>query len=162
MSQTHAQKIIHVASDHAGFEHKVEIVKWLQELGHQVVDHGAKVMDKEDDFPDFISLAAMAVSEKPDSSCGIIFGGSGQGEAMVANRFAGVRATVYYGGNLQIISLSREHNDANILSIGARFVSIEETKDSIATWLAASMLTDQKYQRRNQKIEHITRRIRTQ
>jgi len=119
-------------------------------------------MDKEDDYPDFISLAASAVSAAPDSSCGIIFGGSGQGEAMVANRFAGVRATVYYGGEVQIISLSRQHNDANILSIGARFVSVEETKDCITTWLSAEMLPDPKYQRRNQKIEHITRRIRIQ
>ena len=80
---------------------------------------------------------------------------------MLANRFVGVRATVYYGGEPEIISLSREHNDANVLSIGARFVSIDEAKDSIATWLAATMLPDEKYQRRNQKIEHITRRIRT-
>ena len=162
MSQTHAQKIIHVACDHAGFEHKVEIVRWLRELGHEVVDHGAKVMDKEDDYPDFISLAASAVSAAPDNSCGIIFGGSGQGEAILANRFAGVRATVYYGREPQIISLSREHNDANILSIGARFVSVEETKDCITTWLSAEMLPGEKYLRRNQKIEHITRRIRTQ
>lgn len=161
MTNTHAQKIIHIASDHAGFEHKVEIVRWLRELGHTVVDHGAKLFDPEDDYPDFISLAAAAVEAAPEGSCGIIFGGSGQGEAMLANRFVGVRATVYYGGVPEIISLSREHNDANVLSIGARFVSIDEAKDSIATWLAAAMLPDEKYQRRNQKIEHITRRIRT-
>jgi ribose 5-phosphate isomerase B len=161
MSQTHAQKIIHLASDHAGFEHKEAIQSWLKELGHEVVDHGARIMDAEDDFPDFISLAAAAVSASPDSSCAIIFGGSGQGEAMLANRFASVRATVYYGSVPEIITLSREHNDANILSIGARFVTVEETKDCIATWLAAEMLSGEKYQRRNQKIEHITRRSRT-
>ena len=162
MSQTHAQKIIHVACDHAGFEHKVEIVRWLRELGHEVVDHGAKVMDKEDDYPDFISLAASAVGAAPDSSCGIIFGGSGQGEAMLANRYAGVRATVYYGGDAQIISLSREHNDANILSFGARFVTVDQTKECINIWLAAEVLQGEKYQRRNQKIEHITKPILTQ
>jgi ribose 5-phosphate isomerase B len=161
MSYNHSQKIIHVASDHAGFPHKVEIVRWLIELGHEVVDHGAKVLDSEDDYPDFIALAAAAVSASPESSCGIIFGGSGQGEAMLANRYANVRATVYYGNRPEIISLSREHNDANVLSVGARFVSIEETKDCISTWLAAEMLADEKYLRRNQKLEHITRRIRT-
>jgi len=161
MSQTHAQKIIHVASDHAGFVHKEAVVSWLLALGHEVVDHGAKVMDAQDDYPDFIALAAGAVSASPEASCGIIFGGSGQGEAMLANRFAGVRATVYYGGVLDIITLSREHNDANVLSIGARFVTIDEAKDVITTWLGVGVLADGKYQRRNQKIEHLTRKIRT-
>lgn len=153
-------KIIHLASDHAGFEHKELVASWLREEGYVVVDHGAKVYDAEDDFPDFISLAAQAVSALPEASRAIIFGGSGQGEAMVANRFKQVRATVYYGGPIDILALSRAHNDANVLSIGARFVTVEEAKICIAVWLKSPVLTDEKYKRRNQKIEKITRDVR--
>ena len=154
-------KIIHLASDHAGFEHKEIISAWLKEEGYQVVDHGAKVHDAEDDFPDFISLAAQAVSAAPEQTRGIIFGGSGQGEAMLANRFKQVRATVYYGGPIDILALSRAHNDANVLSLGARFVSIDEAKLCILTWLKSPVLSDEKYKRRNQKIERITKDMRT-
>lgn len=154
-------KIIHLASDHAGFEHKEIISQWLQEEGYVVIDHGAKIHDPEDDFPDFIGLAAAAVSAAPEAARGIIFGGSGQGEAMLANRFKQVRATVYYGGPVDIIALSRAHNDANMLSIGARFVSVDEAKISIATWLKSPVLSDEKYKRRNQKIEKLTRDVRS-
>jgi ribose 5-phosphate isomerase B len=109
--------------------------------------------------PSRMSLAAAAVSGAPEDSLGLIFGGSGQGEAMVANRFANVRATVYYGGALEIIELSRAHNDANVLSFGARFVSVEEIKECILLWLKTPVLTDDKYRRRNQKIERITRTL---
>jgi ribose 5-phosphate isomerase B len=90
---------------------------------------------------------------------GIIFGGSGQGEAMLANRYPQVRAAVYYGGDEKIVALSREHNDANILSIGARFVDISHTKKVIWDWLHAEPLKQEKYQRRNHKIEVITKEI---
>jgi ribose 5-phosphate isomerase B len=161
MSLCDTKKIIHLASDHAGFEHKEAIKEWLMTLSVKVVDHGAKVYDADDDFPDFISLAALAVSNASEDSCGIIFGGSGQGEAMLANRFPNVRATVFYGGDMGIIKLSRGHNDANILSIGARFVSIEEVKKCIVTWLNTPVLLDDKYRRRNQKIESITKNNRS-
>jgi ribose 5-phosphate isomerase B len=161
MSLTSTQKVFHVATDHAGFEHKEAVVAWLTGEGYTVVDHGARVYDAEDDFPDFISLAAQAVSAAPEDSLGLIFGGSGQGEAMVANRFANVRATVFYGGSPEIIELSRAHNDANMLSFGARFVSVEEIKVCIATWLNTSVLSDEKYQRRNKKIERLTRMLHT-
>ena len=160
MSLSSKIKTIHLASDHAGFEYKEAIRKWLEEAGHEVVDHGAKIFDSLDDFPDFIKLAAQAVSSSPEDSYGIIFGGSGQGEAMLANRFPNVRAVAYYGGDKKIISLSRAHNDANILSIGARFVSLEEARDSIESWLSSEVVVDDKYRRRNQKIEAITRNIR--
>lgn len=160
MSLSDSVKTFHLACDHAGFEHKEAILKWLTESGYKVVDHGAKTYDAIDDFPDFISLAAHAVGAAPEDSCGLIFGGSGQGEAMIANRFPNVRATVYYGGNPEIIKLSREHNDANILSIGARFVSVEEVKELVMVWINTSVLTDEKYRRRNQKIERITREVR--
>lgn len=155
-----SSRTIHLATDHAGFAHKEAVKEWLSSFAeYVVVDHGATSYEPLDDFPDYIQLAAKAVSAAPDLSLAIIFGGSGEGEAMVANRFPRVRATVYYGGNPDIVSLSRAHNDANILSIGARFVSLEETKEVISQWLAEEVLSDEKYQRRNKKIETITREI---
>lgn len=150
---------IHVASDHAGFAHKEAVIEWLTKEGCVVVDHGARTYDAEDDFPDFIALAAAAVSRTPHSARAIIFGGSGQGEAMVANRFPNVRATVFYGGEPSIIALSREHNDANVLSVGARFVSVDDTKRVIWEWLTYTTMRNEKYTRRNQKIETITRSL---
>ena len=146
-------RIIYLATDHAGFAHKEAIKSWLISEGRTVVDVGASHYDEGDDFPDFIKLAAQKVSRDPQGSAAIIFGGSGQGEAMAANRFASVRATVYYGGQPAIIALSREHNDANVLSIGARFVSIDEAKGVIWEWLHTANGIDEKYHRRNVKID---------
>jgi ribose 5-phosphate isomerase B len=156
-----AMNTIHLATDHAGFAHKEAVAAWLTEQGFVVVDHGATAFDAEDDFPDYISRAAKAVSHAPEATRAVIFGGSGNGEAMMANRFPGVRAAVYYGGVPEIVSLSREHNDANILSIGARFVSVAETKTAIETWLATPILPEEKRIRRNRKIEAYTKDLRT-
>ncbi len=150
-------KTVYIASDHAGFEYKAAVVSWLTNEGFEVIDVGATTYDPQDDFPDYIMAAAVAVSAAPTSRAGIIFGGSGQGEAMAANRFPGVRATVYYGGSEDIITLSREHNDANILSIGARFVSLDEVKRVIWLWLHLPTGSDEKYTRRNRKIDSIAR-----
>ncbi len=149
---------INLATDHAGFEHKEAVKDWLISENFSVIDHGALTFNDKDDFPDFIALAAGAVSRRPGDRA-IIFGGSGQGEAMVANRYPRVRAAVFYGGNDGIPSLSRQHNNANVLSIGARFVSIDETKKVIWDWLHTDFLTEEKYKRRNDKIEKITRHI---
>ena len=146
-------RTIYLATDHAGFVHKEAVKSWLISEGCTVVDVGASHYDEGDDFPDFIKLAAQKVASEPETSVALIFGGSGQGEAMVANRFTGVRATVYYGGQQAIITLSREHNDANVLSIGARFVTIDEAKQVIWAWLQATKSTDPKYHRRNVKID---------
>ncbi len=150
---------IHLACDHAGFASKEMVRQWLVEHDVTVIDHGAMVHDEGDDFPDFICKAAHAVSNSPATSRAIIFGGSGQGEAMVANRYPHVRATVYYGGDESIVALGRQHNDANVLSIGARFVDGEETKRIITSFLTEPFLRDEKYERRNQKIERITRHL---
>ncbi len=148
-----ATRTIYLATDHAGFAHKQAIWAWLIAEGFAVIDVGAKVLDDTDDFPDFIKLAAQAVSQNPQTTAAIIFGGSGQGEAMVANRYPGVRATVYYGGEPEIITLSRSHNDANVLSVGARFVSVDATKKVIWDWLHTAISSDPKYLRRNLKID---------
>ena len=126
---------IHLATDHAGLELKNAIGKYLSQKGHDITDHGANEYDAEAAYPDFIFPCAEAVGADPESR-GIILGGSGQGEAMTANRVKGVRAVVYYGSERDIPRLSREHNNANILSLGARFISEEEIYDIIDQWLA--------------------------
>ncbi len=125
---------IHLATDHAGLDIKNEIKIYLSNGGHHVIDHGAYEYDPLDDYPDFIFPCANSVSSDPQSK-GIILGGSGQGEAMAANRIKGIRAAVYYGGDIEIVKLSRRHNDANILSIGARFLSKEKIFSMLETWL---------------------------
>ena len=125
---------IHLATDHAGFDLKNSIREYLINQGYDVKDHGAYEYDALDDYPDFIIPCAKAVS-KDLNSRGIIFGGSGQGEAMAANRIKGVRAAVFYNGPDEIIQLSRQHNNANILSIGARFMMESEIQSAIEIWL---------------------------
>ena len=127
--------IIHIATDHAGLELKEKVKSYLSKLDYEVVDHGAYEYDALDDYPDFIFPCAEAVSNDPNSK-GIILGGSGQGEAMAANRVKGVRAAVFYNGPDEIIKLSRQHNDANILSLGARFMSDQEMYKIIELWLS--------------------------
>lgn len=152
---------IYLATDHAGFSLKEVIKNWLQKGGeYNVVDCGAKLLEPGDDFPDYIKLAAEAISNNPKCARAIIIGGSGQGEAMLANRFNNVRATAYYGYDLDIIRLSREHNDANILSLGARFLSNEEALEAVALWLSTEVELDERHIRRTQKIEIITRELR--
>ncbi|MEE8437351.1 MAG: RpiB/LacA/LacB family sugar-phosphate isomerase [Candidatus Neomarinimicrobiota bacterium] len=125
---------IHLGADHAGFELKAALNIFLKEKGHVVTDHGAFEYDPLDDYPDFIFPCARAVAED-SSSRGIILGGSGQGEAMAANRVPGIRAAVYYNGPQEIVILSRKHNDANILSLGARFLSQDKIFQVIEIWL---------------------------
>ena len=125
---------IHLATDHAGLELKNNIKDYLISKGQDVTDHGAHEYDAQDDYPDYIFPCAKAVAADPESR-GIILGGSGQGEAMAANRVRGVRAAVYYGSEKEIVQLSRGHNNANVLSLGARFISEQEIYDIIETWL---------------------------
>tara|TARA_X000000368_G_scaffold145908_1_gene115150 strand:+ start:488 stop:934 length:447 start_codon:yes stop_codon:yes gene_type:complete len=124
-----------LATDHAGFELKESVKKYLLDFNYDVKDFGAFEYEPTDDYPDFINPAAKFISEN-DNTIGIIFGGSGQGEAMAANRFKGVRAAVFYGGPDQIIELSRLHNNANVLSFGSRFIEPENAIDLIKKWLS--------------------------
>ena len=136
-------------SDHAGFSLKGVLVAYVRdELGYEVEDVGAHTLDPEDDYNSFVSVAAKKVAGNPEGARAIILGGSGQGEAIQANRFKGVRAAVFYGGALDIVSLSREHNDANVLSLGARFVDEKVAKEAVKLWLAVKKNTDEKYARR--------------
>jgi ribose 5-phosphate isomerase B len=156
-------KKILIASDHAGFELKNELMPFLRDLGYEVQDFGANIFDAEDDYPDFIAPLARAVSESGGEQKGIILGGSGQGEAIVANRFPNVRAVVFNGQYKtgdgrhipEEIIASREHNDANILSLGARFLSEKDAKDAVEVWLATPFSNDERHTRRIKKINEI-------
>ena len=125
---------IYLASDHAGFELKHFLLNHLKDLDHEVEDCGALERDPLDDYPDFIIPTAEKVAKDPNSR-GIIMGGSGQGEAIAANRIKGVRAVVYYDGPIDIVKLSRTHNNANILSFGARFITHEKAAETVDLWL---------------------------
>lgn len=149
---------IYVAADHVGFELKEVLVPFLKELGHEVEDCGAYELDNDDDYPEIIAGAASRVAAAADGAetRAIIFGKSGQGEAMVANRFPNVRAAVYYGGNQEILRLSREHNDANILSLAAGFLSDGEAKDAVRLWLAEPFSGEERHVFRIKKIEEVS------
>ena len=146
---------IYIASDHAGYELKQKLIEYLLDEDFDVSDEGTFEFDVQDDYPDFISKVAEKVSKDSKNSKGIILGGSGQGEAITANRFKNVRAVVYYGGDLDIIKLSREHNDANILSLGARFISVDLAKSAVDLWLDTKFSEDERHVRRIKKIDKI-------
>lgn len=154
------KKII-LASDHAGFALKEEVKKFLTGRNFEVVDIGATEYREDDDYPEYMIAAAMKVAEDIEGKTrAIIFGGSGEGEAIVANRFPGVRTTVWYGGGIlptgeSIIKLSREHNDANILSIGARFVTTEDAVKAVQEWLETLFSGEERHVRRNAAIDNI-------
>ena len=145
---------IYLATDHAGFELKEKVKQWLKKRGYAVHDEGAFELNGQDDYPDFVRIAARQVSGQPEGSRAIIFGGTGQGEAMVANREPGVRAAVYYGGDERIIALSREHNNANVLSLGARFLNEEEAWRAVELWLKTPFGNNERHARRINKIDH--------
>lgn len=161
---------IYLGSDHAGFELKEKLKIYLIEQGYTVEDKGAFSFDSGDDYTDFVVPVAQAVAESSEKSRGttkevrgIIIGKSGQGEAMAANRIKGARAAVYYGpsyakasegkGNLEILKLSREHNDANILSLAAGFLSDEEVKEAVKSWLKTPFSNESRHARRIKKID---------
>jgi ribose 5-phosphate isomerase B len=145
----------YLATDHAGFEIKEKLKDHLYSLGFSVEDCGAFTFDEDDDYPDFVAKAARGVSHDPENSRAIVLGGSGQGEAMVANKFPRVRAAVFYGFQGEAATLSREHNNANVLSIGARFVTAEEAKRIVGVWLATNFSNDERHKRRIEKIARI-------
>jgi len=135
---------IYIASDHAGFYLKKQLIQYLELKGYEVEDMGAYEMNEADDYPDFIIPCAQKVSSDT-GSVGIVIGGSGQGEAIAANKVKGIRAAVYYGGpstssgqvGTQIPKLAKEHNNANVLSLGARFMSSDDAKKAVTAWLDA-------------------------
>jgi ribose 5-phosphate isomerase B len=150
---------VYFAADHAGFELKNELLNFVRgELNLDVEDCGATSFDEADDYPSIILRAASALAidlQNKKKSLAIILGGSGQGEAMMANRLFLVRAAVYYGGSLEILKLSREHNDANCLSLGARFLSVDEAKDAVHVWLTVQFSNEARHKRRIELLTHL-------
>lgn len=193
--------MIYLASDHRGYNLKEKIKDWLDQWGYEFQDMGAFEYDPNDDYPDFVHKAAEAVANDPERSRGIILGGSGQGEAMVANRYKNIRAVVYYGPSCvpsslktsayapsfaegyggqskasadrpgeqgkateeqgttdkkdEIIKLSRQHNNSNILSLGASFLSEEEARRAIKEWLEVPFSGDARHIRRLEKLNSL-------
>jgi ribose 5-phosphate isomerase B len=161
---------IFLAADHGGYELKNLLGEYARSLGHEVTDCGATEFDKDDDYPAIIHKAAVAVSANPGSR-GVIAGGSGQGEAIAANRVKGVRCTVYYGpvkpanavdvaGRTsddphEIIRLGREHNNTNVLSFGARFVTPDDAKAALKLWLETDFSGDERHQRRIGQLDRL-------
>lgn len=158
---------IYFGSDHAGFRLKNILTEYVTLLGHEVEDLGASVLDEGDDYPEYVKKVAQEVNKNPQTTRGIVIGGSGQGEAMVANRFKNVRCTLFYGpieakgevdvdGQVSIdpfimLKLSRAHNNANMLSLGARFITKEEAKEAVSLWISSPFNNEERHVRRINK-----------
>jgi ribose 5-phosphate isomerase B len=136
---------VHIGSDHAGFDLKKFLVAALTEDGHDVIDHGPETYDAEDDYPTFCIPAAEAAVAEPGSLC-VVIGGSGNGEQIAANKVTGARAALAY--NLDTAKLGRQHNDANVISIGARMHSEEEALEMVRMFLATPFSGDERHARR--------------
>lgn len=162
---------VYFGADHAGFELKNLLHDYAVELGYETEDLGAHEFDNDDNYPDFVLPVARLVAKNPDS-LGVILGGSGQGEAMAANRIPGIRATTFYGpqlpvqavdssgrlsdDDLEMVRLSRSHNAANVLSIAGRFVTPEIAKKALKLWLEAESEVKPRYLARINQVEQET------
>jgi ribose 5-phosphate isomerase B len=136
---------IYLGSDHAGYELKNHLVDRLKELGHEPIDCGPHEYVSTDDYPPFVMRAAQAAAIEP-GTLAVVIGGSGNGEAMAANKVPGVRAALAW--NEQTARLGREHNDANVISIGARMHSLEEATGFVELFVATPFSQDPRHQRR--------------
>jgi ribose 5-phosphate isomerase B len=136
---------VHIGSDHAGFDLKNFLAMALREDGHDVVDHGPHEYDAEDDYPVYCIPAAEAVVAE-SGSLGVVIGGSGNGEQIAANKVKGTRAALAY--NIDTAKLGRQHNDANVISIGARMHSEEEALEMVRMFLATPFSGDDRHARR--------------
>lgn len=143
---------IYIGSDHAGYELKRHLISYLSTLSHESYDCGPYEYDQNDDYPDYISKVAREVAEDPDAM-GVVVGRNGQGEAIVANRFPNVRCMVFYGGSKHMITLAREHDDANMISFGADFLTTEEAKRALELFLHTKFSNEQRHMRRIDKID---------
>jgi ribose 5-phosphate isomerase B len=141
---------VYLGSDHAGFELKQHLVNHLAKEGYEVVDVGAHVYDADDDYPAFCLHTAALVVDDP-GSLGVVIGGSGNGEQIAANKVAGVRAALAW--NLETAQLSRQHNDANVVGIGARQHTLDEAAAIVEAFLSAPFSGDPRHLRRIEQVE---------
>lgn len=155
--------ILYFACDHAGFEMKEALYKACDagEFGNRysLVDCGADSFKEGDNYPFYIAKAARRVSDDATHapSYAIVLGGSGTGEMIMANRFPHVRACVYQGGDIKLVALAKEHNDANVLSLGARFITLEEAKEAVRVFLTTPFSHDERHVERIIQIEEESR-----
>lgn len=161
---------VYLATDHAGFELKNKLVEFLKSEGFDAEDCGPFEYDKNDDYPDWISKAAEKVSGNPDSF-GIVLGGSGQGEAIVANKFKNVRCALFYGPVIppvaiditgdtsddpyEMLRLTREHNNSNMLSLGVRFLTEQDAMNAAKLFLQSKYSAEERHARRIEKIKKL-------
>jgi ribose 5-phosphate isomerase B len=143
---------IALGADHAGYKLKEELKVFLKSLGHEIVDKGAFKLDPGDDYPDFVFPVARAVASG-EVERGIVIGKSGEGEAMCANRVKGVRASIYLGGRKEVIFLSRQHNDANVLSLSTDFVTSQMAHELVPVWLKTAFSGESRHIRRIKKLD---------
>lgn len=169
-STTSNEMNIALATDHAGFEKLKQLQDYLEDMGHECHNFGPSTRKPDDDYPDFVIPAAKAVASGT-CQAGIIMGGSGEGEAMAANRVKGVRCALFYGPAVprnvvdadgrtshnpyEIVKLSRQHNDANMLSLAARFLSLEDMKQVAKLWLDTAFSNEPRHQRRISKLDGV-------
>jgi ribose 5-phosphate isomerase B len=145
---------VHIGGDHAAYDLKCSLVTFLQEKGYDVVDHGPLHFDAEDDYPVAVLRAAQAVSGDV-GAFGIVLGGSGNGEQMAANKVSGIRAALAY--NVELAELARTHNDAQVLSIGARMNTVEQSLAMAQAFLTTPFSGDQRHARRLAMVERYER-----
>ncbi|OGH24156.1 MAG: ribose-5-phosphate isomerase [Candidatus Levybacteria bacterium RIFCSPLOWO2_01_FULL_39_24] len=143
---------IYLGTDHAGFQLKEKIKAFLLEKAFEVEDCGALTFDKDDDYPDFIAKTAIRVSENPNSK-GVVFGKSGAGECIVANKIKGIRAIL--GFSSENVELSRFHNDANVLSLGSMFVDENLARKLVRIFLETQFTNEERHIRRINKIKEL-------
>jgi ribose 5-phosphate isomerase B len=149
-------KKVYLGADHAGFAYKEELKPIIKKLGYDPIDCGAFFYDKDDDYPDFCAETARQVASEA-GSFGVVFGKSGAGECIVANKIYGVRA--FLAINKQNVQLAREHNDANVMSIGSAFIKEDDLETLLATFLKTPFSNDERHIRRIQKIKDLEKRV---
>lgn len=140
---------VYIGVDHGGYQLKEELKKYLSELGYAVEDVGAHELNPEDDYPDYVFPTAESVARN-SGSMGIVIGRSGNGEAIAANKVKGIRAALCW--NEEVAKKAREHNDANVLSLGADYISLDEAKNIVKTFLETPFSEEERHKRRIEKI----------
>ncbi|MGV1007441.1 MAG: ribose-5-phosphate isomerase [Dermatophilaceae bacterium] len=140
---------VHIGGDHAAYELHRDLVAHLREAGHEVIDHGALAYRDDDDYPVYVLRAAEGVAGDPGSR-GVVLGGSGNGELIAANKVAGIRAA--YTPSVELARLAREHNDAQVMALGGRFVGSEDAIAITEVFLGTAFSTDPRHARRLQMI----------
>jgi ribose 5-phosphate isomerase B len=136
---------VYLGSDHAGYKLKQHLVQWLTSAGHEPIDCGPHIYDAVDDYPPFILRAAERTAADPEA-VGIVIGGSGNGEAIAANKVKGVRAALAW--STETAELGREHNDANVISIGARMHTLDEAAAFVEVFVGTPFSGDPRHIRR--------------